>query len=129
MLLAHVVAVLHAGVVLFVLTGSLLAMRWPRLLSVHALVALAVLGLYLVGADCPLTDLELWLRQRAGVPPYDGGFLGHYVTEPLGLPIEAASTQAGILVAAAVPNAIGYSLHAGRALRRGRAREAAVRTR
>jgi hypothetical protein len=121
-LLAHAVAVLHAAVVLFVLTGSLLALRRPRLLPAHALVALAVLGLYLAAADCPLTDLELWLRQRAGVPPYEGGFLGHYLTEPLGLPIEATSTQAGIHAAAAVPNAVGYSLHAGRALRTRRAR-------
>ncbi len=117
MLLATGVAVLHAAVVLFVLTGSLLALRWPRLLPVHALVALTVLGLYLAGADCPLTDLELWLRQRAGVPPYEDGFLGHYVTEPLGRPIEATSTQAGIHLTAAVPNAVGYGLVLSRARR------------
>ena len=122
MLLATGVAVLHAAVVLFVLTGSLLALRWPRLLPLHALVALTVLGLYLAGADCPLTDLELWLRRRAGVPPYEDGFLGHYVTEPLGHPIEATSTQAGIHLTAAVPNAVGYALHARRAARGRRAR-------
>lgn len=116
MLLATGVAVLHAAVVLFMLTGSLLALRWPRLLPVHALLALGVLGLYLGGADCPLTDLELWLLQRGGAPLYEGGFLGHYVTEPLGRPIEATSTQAGIHLTAAVPNAIGYSLHVSRAL-------------
>jgi len=120
-LLAGVVALLHAAAVLFMLTGSLLALRWPRVLWLHVPVSLAILGLYLTGSDCPLTTLELWLRERAGAPGYDGGFIGHYITEPLGFPIEATSTQIGIYVVAFLPNLIGYSLlsvrrRAGRAV-------------
>ena len=33
--LADLVAVLHAAAVLFMVTGSLLALRWPRLLWLH----------------------------------------------------------------------------------------------
>ena len=122
LLLATGVAVLHAAVVVFMLTGSLLALRWPRVLPVHALVALTVLGVALAGESCPLTDLELWLRELGGVPAYDGGFLGHYVTEPLGHPIGATSTQLAIYLTAIVPNAIGYSLLDVRALLERRAR-------
>ena len=117
MLLASVVAVLHGAAVLFMLTGSLLALRWPRFLWLHVPVSLVILGLYLTGSDCPLTALELELRQRAGEPGYRGGFIGHYVTEPLGFPIHATSTQVGIYVLAFLPNLIGYGLLATRSLR------------
>ncbi len=116
LLLATGVAVLHAATVLFMVTGSLLALRWPRLLAVHAVVASTILAVAVAGESCPLTDLELWLRERAGAPGYGGGFLGHYITEPLGHPIGATSTQVAIYLVGIVPNAIGYSLHAVRAL-------------
>ena len=117
MLLANAVALLHAAAVLFMLTGSLLALRWPRVLWLHIPVSLAILGLYLTGSDCPLTSLELSLREAAGEPGYTGGFIGHYVTEPLGFPIEATSTQIGVYTAAIVPNLVGYALLARRYLR------------
>src|SRR5918994_1438307 len=92
-LLAGLVAVVHAAAVAFMLTGSLLALRWPRLLWLHVPVALGILALYLTGSDCPLTTWELALREAAGEPGYRGGFIGHYVTRPLGFPIEETSTQ------------------------------------
>jgi hypothetical protein len=119
-LLAGVVAIVHAAAVLFMVSGSLLALRWPRLLWIHVPVGLTIMVLYLTGSDCPLTTWELDLREAAGEPGYRGGFLGHYVTEPLGFPIRATSTQVGIYVTALLPNAIGYGLHAVRYLRRGR---------
>ena len=117
MLLANAVAVLHAAAVLFMLTGALLALRWPRVLWFHIPLSLAILGLYLTGSDCPLTNLELALREQAGEPGYTGGFIGHYATEPLGFPIHATSTQVGIYGLAFLPNLIGYGLLLGRQLR------------
>jgi hypothetical protein len=109
-LLAAPVAVLHGAAVLFMLSGSLLALRWPRLLWGHVPVALAILAIYLTGSDCPLTTWELDLRAAAEEPGYRGGFIGHYITEPLGFPIEATSTQIGVYTAALLPNLIGYGL-------------------
>jgi hypothetical protein len=117
-LLADAVALLHAAAVLFMLTGSLIALRWPRVLWLHVPVAVAILGIYLTGSDCPLTSLELNLREQAGEAAYTGGFIGHYVTEPLGFPIRATSTQIGIYAVAFLPNLIGYGLLASRRLRR-----------
>src|SRR4051794_16477843 len=108
------------------LTGSLLALRWPRLLWLHVPVSLAILGLYLTGSDCPLTTWELALREGAGEPGYTGGFIGHYVTEPLGFPIHATATQAGIYVIAFLPNVIGYGLLVRRNLRTRNARRRAA---
>jgi hypothetical protein len=116
-LLADAVALLHAAAVVFMVTGSLIALRWPRVLWLHVPVSLAILVLYLTGSDCPLTTLELWLRAQAGDPGYRGGFIGHYVTEPLGFPIRATSTQIGIYLVALLPNLIGYGLLLSRHLR------------
>jgi hypothetical protein len=121
LLLAWVVAVFHGAAVLFMLTGSLLALRWPRVLWAHLAVSLFILATYVSGSDCPVTALELWLRSRAGAPGYSGGFIGHYITDPLGFPIHATTTQVGIYVIAFVPNLVGYGLLVTRALRGRRA--------
>jgi len=118
LLLASAVALLHALAVVFLLTGALLALRWPRLLLLHVPVALAILAVNLAGADCPLTDLELALREAAGAPAYDGGFLGHYLFEPVGVDVAAAGTQAGIHAVALGLNVLAYALLTAR-LRRG----------
>jgi hypothetical protein len=124
-LLAGGVAVLHGAAVLFMLTGALVAVRRPWLLVVHAPVALAILAVNLAGADCPLTTLELDLRERAGAPAYGDGFLGHHVFAPLGLDVAATATQVGLYATAFGLNAVGYGLVVTRVLRR-RARQAAV---
>jgi Protein of Unknown function (DUF2784) len=115
---AAAVAVVHGAAVLFMLSGSWLALRWPRVLWLHVAVSLFILAVYASGADCPVTNLELWLRARAGEPGYRGGFIGHYITDPLGFPIHATSTQVGIYVIAFLPNIVGYTLLITRALRR-----------
>jgi hypothetical protein len=117
-LLADAVAVLHAAVVLFMLTGALLALRWPRLVLVHAPVALAVLAVNLSGAPCPITTVELALRERAGAAPYDGGFLGHFLFGPLGLDVRSTAVQVGMYSVALGLNAVGYALLAERVRRR-----------
>jgi hypothetical protein len=117
-LLANAVAVLHAALVLFMLTGALLALRWPRLVLVHAPVALAVLAVNLSGAPCPVTTVELALRARAGAPPYDDGFLGHFLFGPLGLDVRSTGVQVGMYSVALGLNAVGYALLAERVRRR-----------
>jgi len=116
-LLANAVALLHGAAVAFMLTGSLIALRRPGVLWLHVPVSLAILAIYLTDSGCPLTTLELALRERAGEPRYTGGFIGHYITEPLGFPIEATSTQIGIYIVVLVPNLIGYGLLLTRRLR------------
>jgi hypothetical protein len=116
-LLASAVAVVHGAAVLFMLTGALLALRWPRLLLVHAPVAVAILAINLAGADCPLTDLQLWLIRGAGGTPYRGGFIGHYLLAPLGLDVHATAVQIGLYTLALGLNVMGYGLMAARTAR------------
>ena len=117
MLLANAVAVLHGLAVLFLLVGGLMALRLPRAVLLHAPVALAILAVYLAGADCPLTTLELYLRTAAGEPAYEGGFLGHYLFEPLGVDVTDAGTQATIYALAFGLNALAYGAWAARRFR------------
>ncbi|MEJ5990037.1 DUF2784 domain-containing protein [Ramlibacter sp. PS3R-8] len=88
-LLANAVVLLHFGIVLFVVTGLLaivagglrgwriarsLAFRVAHLAAIAFVVVQAWLG-----AVCPLTTLEMWLRAQAGQGGYAGGFIEHWV--------------------------------------------------
>lgn len=78
-MLADLVVSIHAAFVLFVLLGGLLALRWPRVLWVHAPAAIWGITVEYAGFICPLTPLEVALRERAGEAGYRGGFIEHYV--------------------------------------------------
>ena len=117
-LLAYVVALVHAVAVVLMLTGGLLALRWRRLVPAHLPVLLAIVAVNLVGADCPLTSLELALRARAGGEVYGNGFLGHYVLGPLDVDGDGAAAQVAQRLLSVVPNAVAYELLAARWRRR-----------
>jgi hypothetical protein len=76
---ADAVLALHLAFVLFVLLGGLLVLRAPGFAWVH-LPALAW-GAFIefTGGICPLTPLEVALRQAAGDAGYAGDFLEHYI--------------------------------------------------
>lgn len=109
-LAADAVAALHLPTIAFLLTGGLLALRAGRLLYAHAPVALAILAVNLAGADCPLTDLEVALRERAGEPAYAGGFIEHYLVEPVYPEGITDGVQWIIYGLAIVPNLLAYTL-------------------
>ena len=117
MALAYLVAVVHGVAVALMLTGALVALARPRVLLVHLPVTVAMLGVHLAGADCPLTTLELTLRAWAGGDVYSGGFLGHYVLAPLSVDASEPAAQDAIRLVALLPNVVGYALLAGRAVR------------
>lgn len=88
-LLADIVLVLHFAVVVFVvgglmavLVGNWLGWRWVNNLWFR-LAHLAAIGYVVVqswfGITCPLTTLESWLREQAGLPSYSESFIEHWV--------------------------------------------------
>jgi hypothetical protein len=100
---AVVVAVAHLAVVLFVVGGGFAARRRGRLRYAHLVVVAAVVAVALAREPCPLTELELRLRALGGVPPYHGGFVGHYLVRPVhpaGLTAPVAVLVDGFAVAA-----------------------------
>lgn len=78
-LAADVVVGVHFLFVLYVVLGGLLVWKWPRTAWLHLPVALWGAAIELVGWTCPLTPLELRLRQWAGQQGYQGGFIEHYI--------------------------------------------------
>lgn len=78
-LLADLVMLVHFAFVVFVVTGGLLAWRWPRLLWVHSAVLVYAAAIVTIGFTCPLTPLEQHLRRVAGTSGYDGGFVDRYI--------------------------------------------------
>jgi len=71
--------VAHLLFILFVMFGAVLAVRWPRLLWLHVAAVLWGVLIEFSGAVCPLTPLEVKLRQLGGQAGYSGDFIGHYV--------------------------------------------------
>ena len=77
--LAIFVLFLHVLFILWVVFGAFLARSRPILRWLH--IASLVWGILteLLPWPCPLTLLENWLEGKAGVEPYHGGFLFHYL--------------------------------------------------
>ncbi|MFO7705909.1 MAG: DUF2784 domain-containing protein [Halopseudomonas sp.] len=91
--LANAVLTLHLGLVLFVVLGLLLVIvgnlcgwhwvnnLWFRLL--HLASILVVVAEAWLGMVCPLTTLEMWLRNQAGAATYAGGFIPYWFDQLL----------------------------------------------
>jgi hypothetical protein len=107
-LFADLVLVLHLAFVAWVVLGGLLVLRWPRLMWIHVPAVLWGVAIEFIGFVCPLTPLEVWLREQGGEIPYAGDFIAHYITEllyPHGL-TRALQILLGFL--ALLPNAATY---------------------
>jgi hypothetical protein len=124
---AELVLVVHAAFVVFVVIGVLLVVRHPWLAWLHLPAVVWVAALEFNGWICPLTPLEVALRQRAGDAGYGGGFIEHYVLAalyPEGLTREIQWALGAVVVAL---NVFGYALlwhrrNARRAVPRARGR-------
>lgn len=78
-LLADLVTLLHLGFVVFVVLGGTLAFVWPKVSWLHLPAAAWGVWIEFSGRICPLTPLEIWLRQQGGAAGYEGGFVEHYL--------------------------------------------------
>ena len=86
--LANAVLIAHVVFILFVVAGLLLVIvggglrwNWVRNLQfrlVHLAAIVFVVIESWLGAACPLTTLELWLRRMAGQGFYDGDFIAFW---------------------------------------------------
>lgn len=116
------VLALHLAFVLFALLGGLLVLRAPRLAWLHLPAVAWAAFIEFSGRICPLTPLEVTLRQAAGDSGYAGDFLEHYllaVIYPEGL---THGVQLALGATVLVVNVAIYALMLRRcSLRRGRA--------
>ena len=118
-LAADGIMLLHFIFIAFALLGSLLLLKWPRLIWLH-LPAVAW-GAYveIAGRICPLTAFENEYRSLAGESTYGEGFITHYlgpIIYPPNFTRGWAFFALGVLLTV---NAIGYGLYFHRRRRRG----------
>ena len=89
LILADAVLVLHFALVAFVVGGLILiwvgnwrGWRWVNgwwLRLAHIAAIGVVIAQVWLGAECPLTTLEMWLRKTGGMPAYQESFIAHWL--------------------------------------------------
>jgi len=77
--LAAVILALHLLFILWVVFGVTVTRRRPVLRWLHLGCLVWGILIELLPWICPLTWAENWLETRAGIAPYQGGFLLHYL--------------------------------------------------
>src|SRR5579859_2782158 len=99
--LATAILLLHALFILWVVFGAWMTRSRPVLRWLHIGSLLWGVLTELLPWPCPLTLLENWLERKAGVEPYQGGFLLHYMDKLVYPDISATVLiVAGVLVCA-----------------------------
>lgn len=120
-LAADAVLLLHLAFVVFVVLGGFLVLRWRKLAWAH-LPAVAWGALVeFSGWICPLTPLEIALRQAAGDAAYAGDFVEHYIVALLYPESLTRDVQVTLGVAVVLLNAAIYGAVLVRQFRRQRA--------
>jgi hypothetical protein len=76
---ATLVLFLHALFIVWVVFGAWVTRSRPVLRWLHVCSLVWGILTELLPWPCPLTLPENWLEARAGVQPYQGGFLLHYL--------------------------------------------------
>lgn len=80
-ILVAVTVAAHFAFVFYGVLGGFLALRWPKTIWLHVPVVIWCVAIEIVDFICPLTALERWERERAGMPPLaSDGFIDHYIT-------------------------------------------------
>ncbi|NLX18150.1 MAG: DUF2784 domain-containing protein [Desulfobulbus sp.] len=93
LLFADAVLLVHVSVALFVIGGLVCIIignrlswgwvnsLWFRIVHLAAIVVIALQAW--LGAICPLTRLEMWLRSRSDAFVYSGSFIGYWLQKIL----------------------------------------------
>jgi hypothetical protein len=113
-LLADLTAITHLAFVIFIILGGLFAFKWKRMAWVHIPAAVWGAMIEFYGWICPLTYMENYFREEAGIDTMSHGFVAHYIM-PVLYPAELTKDlqiKLGIFVI--VINLIIYSLVAYR---------------
>jgi hypothetical protein len=116
--LSDLIVVFHFAVVIFVIAGGLLVLRWKWTAWVHLPVIAWVIFAECFQKMCPLTYLENWLRTHAGTGAYQGDFVAHYIIPVLYPEGLTARMQIVLGLFILAINVVLYALAFGRPTRR-----------
>ena len=77
--LTDFVVVIHALFIIFVLFGGLVVLKWHQVMWIHIPCALWGAAIEFFSWVCPLTYLEIYLREIDNATSYDDSFVQHYL--------------------------------------------------
>jgi hypothetical protein len=106
---ADVVLIVHLLFICFVVGGSFLAWRWPRLIWVQLPAMIYGALVEFAGFACPLTALQKYLLHSGGRSGYRGGFISHYLIQIIYPPGLTRGIQIGLGLVVVLVAAIGYA--------------------
>jgi hypothetical protein len=112
--LAAVILGLHLLFILWIVFGAVVTRRRPLLRRLHLTSLAWGILIEILPWTCPLTWAENWLETQAGIAPYQGGFLLHYL-DALVYPNIPPGLLTGLGVAVC---AVNLGVHARRLRRR-----------
>jgi len=107
--LAAAILALHLLFILWVVFGVTVTRRRPVLRWLHLGCLVWGILIEILPWTCPLTWAENWLENRAGIAPYQGGFLLHYL-DALVYPNISPGLLTGFGVAVCVVNLGIYAM-------------------
>jgi Protein of Unknown function (DUF2784) len=97
------VVVVHFAFLGYLIVGGFVALRWRRTIWLHVPTVLWGIDITVGHLDCPLTWLERWGREKAGMAPLpQEGFIAHYVIGVLYPANLAGSVPIAVFVLVAV---------------------------
>lgn len=103
----------HFAFLAYALFGGFLAWRWPRTIWLHVAGAGWLLLVVVARLTCPLTWLEDWSREGAGLATLPAGFLNYYV-EGVFYPRGAAAEAQVVVALIVLTSWIGYAVRTRR---------------
>ena len=107
-LLAELALILHFLFILFVIFGGLFVFKWNRIIWLHVPCAIWGVLLEFNRWICPLTYLENYFRNKAGLTGYKGSFIEYYLI-PVIYPVElTANTRLTLGLLVVVINLVIY---------------------
>lgn len=78
-LFANLTLLVHFIFIVFVVLGGLLFFIFPKTIYIHLPGLLWGIYIEFTSSICPLTDLENWFLDQAGLITYDHPFINHYL--------------------------------------------------
>ena len=106
--LADLVVLAHLTFIAFVVIGGVLVRWFPWAAIAHLPAFAWAAYVMFTGTICPLTPLEVSLRQSAGQAGYQSGFIEHYIVPVIYPPGLTRTMQVAIGVAVVAFNAGVY---------------------
>lgn len=73
------ILIVHVIFIVWVVFGALLTRGRPFFTALHIVSFAWALVIEIAPWSCPLTLAENWFEKRAGIAPYQGGFVLHYL--------------------------------------------------